>query len=239
MRGLPAVRRAVAGRIHPGRCPICGPTIFDARGAWLRDAYVCRRCWSIPRQRALILVLQHVVPDWPSKRIFESSPSGPASALLAQRCRAYTPSQFFENAPSGSWRDGARSEDLRRLTLADASFDVVLTQDVFEHVVDPTAAFREIARVLRPGGAHVFTVPIYRRQRTVVRVNDDGMELMEPEYHGNPIGDGRSLVVREWGDDITKFIEDAAGTPTERHAVTSWFHGLRGEMKDVLVSRKP
>jgi SAM-dependent methyltransferase len=232
------MRRAVAGRMHPGRCPICGPTIFDARGAWLRDEYLCRRCGSIPRQRALIFVLQQVMPDWPNRTIFESSPSGPASALLARRCRAYTPSHFFDNTPAGAWRDGARSEDLRALTLADACVDIVVTQDVFEHVVDPTTAFREIARVLRPGGAHVCTVPIYSRERTVVRVSDDGVDVMEREYHGNPIGDGRSLVVREWGDDVTRFIEDAAGTPTERHAVTSWFHGLRGEMKDVLVSRK-
>ncbi len=38
-----------------------------------------------------------------------------------------------------------------------------LTQDVFEHLFDPAAAFREIARTLQPGGAHVFTTLLVRK----------------------------------------------------------------------------
>jgi SAM-dependent methyltransferase len=42
--------------------------------------------------------------------------------------------------------------------LADASFDVVLSNQVFEHVADLDALAREVARVTRPGGLglHVF-----------------------------------------------------------------------------------
>ena len=44
---------------HYGYCPICvAPTRFSARYAWLRDHYLCDRCGSIPRQRALTLVLE-------------------------------------------------------------------------------------------------------------------------------------------------------------------------------------
>ena len=60
---------------------------------------------------------------------------------------------------------------------------------------------------------------------------------MEPDYHGSPIGDGRSLVVRDWGDDIVDFIEAQAGTPTRRYRIHSWRNGIRGEMTDVLVSQ--
>jgi SAM-dependent methyltransferase len=44
------------------------------------------------------------------------------------------------------------SED-GRLPFADASFDAVLSTDTFEHVMDLNLAFREIYRVLRPGGS--------------------------------------------------------------------------------------
>ena len=40
-----------------------------------------------------------------------------------------------------------------RLPFPDASFDAVLSTDTFEHVMDLPLAFREIARVLRPGGS--------------------------------------------------------------------------------------
>ncbi len=46
----------------------------------------------------------------------------------------------------------AWSED-GRLPFADASFDAVLSTDTFEHVMDLDHAFREISRVLRPGGS--------------------------------------------------------------------------------------
>jgi SAM-dependent methyltransferase len=46
-----------------------------------------------------------------------------------------------------------------RLPFEDAAFDHVLCTEVLEHVPDPETLLREIARVLRPGGSLVLTVP--------------------------------------------------------------------------------
>jgi SAM-dependent methyltransferase len=46
-----------------------------------------------------------------------------------------------------------------RLPFADASFDVVLSFDVFEHIPDSDAHLREVARVLRPGGRYLVQTP--------------------------------------------------------------------------------
>ena len=40
-------------------------------------------------------------------------------------------------------------------------FDVVIASDVIEHIADDAAAISEITRVLRPGGAAVFSVPAH------------------------------------------------------------------------------
>jgi SAM-dependent methyltransferase len=49
--------------------------------------------------------------------------------------------------------------DLQRLELPDAAFDAVVCAEVLEHLDDDAAALAELARVLRPGGLLLVTVP--------------------------------------------------------------------------------
>ncbi len=49
--------------------------------------------------------------------------------------------------------------DLAALPFADATFDVVLSTEVIEHLASPVDGVRELARVLRPGGRLVLTTP--------------------------------------------------------------------------------
>jgi SAM-dependent methyltransferase len=45
------------------------------------------------------------------------------------------------------------------LPFGDASFDGCVSNHVLEHVEDPAAHFREVARVLKPGACYVFRTP--------------------------------------------------------------------------------
>lgn len=49
--------------------------------------------------------------------------------------------------------------DLQRLPLPDAAFDAAVCAEVLEHLDDDAAALAELARVLRPGGLLLVTVP--------------------------------------------------------------------------------
>jgi SAM-dependent methyltransferase len=46
-----------------------------------------------------------------------------------------------------------------RLGFADATFDLVLSFDVFEHIADSDAHLAEVRRVLRPGGVYALQTP--------------------------------------------------------------------------------
>ena len=105
-------------------------------------------------------VLNEIASDWRELRIHESSPDGASSERIAQVCKGYDASQYWPDVAPGATRDGVRCEDVTRLTFDDASLDLFITQDVFEHVLDAADGFAEIARVLRPGGLHVFTRPL-------------------------------------------------------------------------------
>ncbi len=46
--------------------------------------------------------------------------------------------------------------DLANLPLPDAGVDLIMSRSVFEHLTDPPAVYRELARILKPGGRLVF-----------------------------------------------------------------------------------
>ena len=105
-------------------------------------------------------VIQTRYPNWRDLTIHESSPGNRgASVKLAKQCRSYTASQYDPQLGFGNTHPNAgyRSENLENQTFPDKAFDLVVTQDVFEHIFDAPVAFMEIARTLRPGGAHIFT----------------------------------------------------------------------------------
>jgi SAM-dependent methyltransferase len=62
---------------------------------------------------------------------------------------------------TGTWNT-ARIDivsDIASIPAPDASFDVVLCTEVLEHVPDPVAAVRELARLVKPGGKIILTAP--------------------------------------------------------------------------------
>ena len=229
-----------------GFCLCCDqPTEFLAYNPWLRDYFRCINCGSIPRERALLKTLQAQFTNWRDLAIHESSPSkGGASGRIRTECSSYVSSQYFPSHEFGSEVKGHRNENLEAMTFPNSSFDVVITQDVLEHVYDPAAVFREVARTLKPGGAHVFTVPIVNKhcpsQVWAVR-NEDGSPrfLHEPDYHGNPVDPRGSPVTMRWGYDIVQFIKEASGLETSIEYIDDLELGVRAEYIEVLVTRKP
>jgi SAM-dependent methyltransferase len=241
---LRPLKHVVQGTLSRGECPICEKRVFFVqKGPWLRDDLLCNNCGSIPRSRALIHVLKTRFPNWRELQIHESSPGGAASDKLQRECKRYLPTHYFPDVPRGTSKNGFRSENLEKQTFPDASFDLVVTSDVFEHVADPAPAFSEIARTLRAGGAHVFTVPWYWWKPTLVRAvpEPDGSirHLEKPDYHGNPIDENGSLVITEWGPDLCDFIYCASKMTTTAILIRDITMGLAGEFCEVFISRKP
>jgi hypothetical protein len=228
---------------NDGYCVVCDArSHFTARDPWLRDHYRCDRCGSIPRERALLTILERKFPNWRELSIHESSPGLPSSERLRRFCHLYLATHCFPGVPLGAVERGFRNEDLSQQTFADESFDLVITQDVMEHVLEPEVAFREIARTLRPDGAHVFTTPIYPDLATSerrARSRDGEVEhLAEPEYHGNPIDPAGSLVTVHWGQDIGEIIARSSGLLTTIYVLVDRGLGIDGSFLEVLVSRK-
>jgi SAM-dependent methyltransferase len=224
-----------------GYCHCCRSEVtFSSRKNWLRDYYRCSQCYSIPRQRHIQHILDKYFPCWESKKIHESSPS---NNLISFWCEEnYSSSQFFPGVSLGSSTNNVRCENLESLTYPDNVFDIFITQDVFEHIHNPDKAICEIMRVLKPGGAHVFTAPKHKQIRNSYPRNTiyDGqiIHLKEEKYHGNPVGDGRALVTWDYGDDFESLLCKWSGFPTVTYITRDDSLGLDGEYLEVFVIRK-
>lgn len=229
-----------------GNCPICEKAVtFTSKESWFRDHLFCLSCGSIPRERALMKVISDYYPNWRDLSIHESSPGGRgASIKLHAECSGYTASQFFPDiTPGHAHPSGYHCENLEKLTFPDNSFDLFVTQDVMEHIFDPGAAFKEIARVLKPGGAHIFTVPLINKTKNTevwASRDENGRTIYHhaPEYHGNPVDAKGALVTMHWGYDIAGFVVEKAKTPTVIIAIDNIDLGIRAEYIDVLISTK-
>jgi SAM-dependent methyltransferase len=150
-------------------------------------------------------------------------------------------SEYLEEA-EGSFSD-IPHQDLCALTFASDSFDLVLCNELFEHVQHMDRAFAEIARVLRPGGRLVATCPLaFGQVDEIVKVRrnphtGEAHHLMDAEFHGDPVRpEAGSLVYRIPGWDVLTRLRDAGFADAKMHHIASWKHGVLGsDLPGVLV----
>lgn len=230
-----------------GYCPICAThTRFVADSTWFRDSLTCELCGSVPRERALFCVIEKCFPDFVGMLIHEFNPVPRGfSSKLETACPGYT-SALVQTSGNNVEDAIALSERLCSLPFTDNSLDLVVTQDVMGYVLTVENAFREIERVLKPGGAHLFTTPLIRgAQPSEIHVHFDGSSLRSNSLDENvgldwaSPGEQGSLRVTDWGFDICEIILKESGMATTVFSIENVFMGIVGQYNEVLLSKKP
>ncbi len=199
----------------PAACPVCGNRSLGQRpvlwqeliDAWQLSAqearYIdqqqgqyCLRCQCNLRSRTLAAALLDVVgyagtleaycrPPWLSgrRRVLELNEAGGLSPWLGK-----LPGHVLGRYPE---------VDMQALPYADSSWGLVLHSDVLEHVPSPSVALRECWRVLAPGGALIYTIPVVYGRLSRTR------QELPPSYHGTPgLNQSGWLVHTEYGADF-------------------------------------
>lgn len=230
-RILPGLKHLHRSRLR--RCGCCGRVAFvlclDSAGEWQR----CLRCGANLRYEILAECLRREVRNPADLRVVELDPDSPLRSWLS-RAGDYTRTYYAAEDERGqSRRDGARCEDVTRMTFPDASVDLLVSSEVLEHVPDLAAAGREIARVLRPTGRHFFTVPTLDQPQSIHRavVKEGRVEhLVEPEYHGDPLDKGGILAFWSFGWDLPRLLD----TPQIQTRPVVTLRGVDGALRRVV-----
>jgi SAM-dependent methyltransferase len=194
---------ALRTKAFPMRCNVCGSISFaQIENDNFRENCYCGKCRSTNRHRQIAYVLCYGFEQTPSRTfkefvnknlaLYNTEASGPLHNQLS-KMKNYKCSEYFGNSySSGDVINNVLNEDLMALSFKDGCFDFVVSSDVFEHIPDPVRAHREVYRVLKKGGRHVFTVPFYQTEildelRASINANHEIVHHKEPIYHLDPL----------------------------------------------------
>ncbi len=213
-----------------GYCRVCGRDVgfkvdkecgsFISGGTWVpnwRERLVCPVCGLNNRQRAIASVLQEIAVRRSDKvsraYLTEKMTSFYLWAEKALPNFQLEGSEYLGGKYSpGSVVGGIRHEDICRLSFTDGIFDIVVTNEVLEHVPDPLSAVRELCRVMKKQASLIMTVPLYLdRDKSFSRarlVSGAVEHIAEPIYHGDPLTGKGSLVFTDFGWDLIKMLEN-------------------------------
>lgn len=206
-----------------GDCAVCNspqPFVMDYQFShevdgrkipnW-RERLVCPNCGCNNRQRFII------------HKVFEYYKLGMSVLLYEQNSKVFRKIKREipdirgfeypgENYLGNRCVDEIICEDICHLSLPDNEVDMLVVNDVFANVYAYEDAFREAARVLKPGGKMIFTVPFDGNSVTTTRraqITETGIVFLESKWERvNPIkGLEPLLVYQVFGWDVLESLK--------------------------------
>lgn len=192
------------------KCYVCGQIVdfeIDDSSVLFREA-VCPHCGSSIRHSDVAQAvsdyfssgepLAQAVAGMQEMRILNTSPLGESYRLLS-KLSGCVGCEYFPDVLSGEMTEnGILCVDLTNIPFPSNTFDLVITEEVLEHISDLEQALSEISRVLKPGGVHIFTIPVCE---TILTRSISDLNVTHPAAF-----DGDSKVFHEFGLDIANIL---------------------------------
>lgn len=224
---LETIRRE--GVNDPYRGPIA-PNLLTGPADSLREGLIGYS--SSSRNRAVLYALK----NWASGRenslaVYGSELVSPFAARLAEIFPKYVGSEYLPDRSDREAHPGMMHQDIMAFDFDDDKFDVYVSCEVLEHVPDLDKALSEAARILRPGGLFVGTVPFHMGSASRIvkaKLGPNGIEYLEErEYHGNPTRpEEGSLVFNIPGWDFVDDLKRAGFRKAGMRFLLSDTHGM-------------
>jgi SAM-dependent methyltransferase len=194
----------------------------------------------ISRHRALLLVLKQIAarPDMDylisrKAKIYAPEALTDFALYLRGLFPRFLGSEFAETDAEREAIYPILNEDIHELSFPDKVFDLLISNEVFEHLHNLDLALQESVRVINDRGVLISTFPfVFNSESSIVKAKlKDGMieYLVKPEYHGNPMKPEEGALVFELpGWNIIGRAKEAGFKDAYMAFVASAKHGVLG-----------
>jgi SAM-dependent methyltransferase len=179
------------------------------------------------RLRAVVQLADSELGLLPYESVYITEQVTPLYSFLKRRFPSLVGSEFLGSKVSLGSADvhGIRNEDLTCLSFGDATFDVVLSFDCFEHMPHFPTGMREIGRVIKPGGRMMWSVPFRADRatnlhRATLDASNNVLHHETPEYHGDPVNAEGCLCFTHFGWQMLDQVKDAGFS--DAYAIAYW-----------------
>jgi SAM-dependent methyltransferase len=166
----------------------------------------CGECASTERHRIVNAMYRALAPLTAKMRCLQFAPD---ASLEASRFARYDASVY----------NGANSMDMTRTGLPDASYDLVASNHVLEHVADHHAAIREMIRVVGPSGVVHLCVP---SPAFVPATRDWGFADKSKTFHYRAYGADAALIFLQAMPELHVICGVGRDTATDTYELVFW-----------------
>jgi SAM-dependent methyltransferase len=242
----------------PGECAVCQrPQQFSVDAAYAsrdpsgrlvpnwRERLICAGCGLNNRMRASIEFIRWMGLN-PVDPIYVTEQVTTLFRAIASRFPLAVGSEYLrDGTPPGQINAAnVRCEDVTRLSFPRSCLAGICSFDVLEHVPAYRRALSEFARVLRPDGCVILSIPFdANADQTLVRARSgpDGRieHLMEPEYHGDPLSPEGALCFYHFGWSLLEDLHTAGFERARVVAYASREKAYLGGPQLFVTARKP
>lgn len=197
------------------KCYICGKEthFLIGKGTSLRAAQ-CEHCGALLQRSDLVKCLLEELKISNGKLsdiavlksqlcILNASANGTIHNAL-QKMDNYIGTEYMAGIESGKimWGGVGGGDvlcmDLQNIPFTANSFDLVISEEVMEHIEDYNKAIDEVYRVLRPEGFYIFTIPLMEGRQTQSRKGK------KKYFHG--FAPQLYYVYTDFGDDMIEIL---------------------------------
>jgi len=209
-----------------------------------RETVLCPITKLSNRVRASLHIFDSECSPYSCDPLFITEQTTPTYMYLFNNFKNVIGSEFLGEAHfPGKIMDGIRHENIVQLSFSNETLKHILCFDVFEHVPEYMAGFKECYRVLSAGGSLVWTVPFSlnsdtNQVRASIDEEGDTIHLTEPEFHTDQFNSQDILCFYHFGWELLQQVRQIGFRDV--YAVLYWsdIFGYLGREGVVFIAIK-